>query len=971
MVSCVIKTRITDLHRFILPLLLIFAGLTTGFAAEPPAPTCALVVDRAYGLDTSPLVGLLETKLLQSPKIHMLERAEIAKLLQEQTMARIFGPEGGASRIETGKLLKADLLVLVKAEEVREGQQQTRRVQLMLSETRQGVRVQMGTVRWTPDAEADATLLMPLIERGLAKYTEQIAEVCAVTPLINEGATHQLDHLGGSYARLIQERILSQRGMVVVEISEAQAITHELALAGDNTVTRRTPLFISGEFRHTGVGAQQRVSLHLVLRRGNTQVAEHSKGDLVPDAVGASLLEATQALLAKVNTPAMPAWDATKQAAQLAEQANLLKQTGNWTEALNVMDASLLLNPAQPQLLQDAALMCARIVTSYEYAHMRKADAWWYVPNAEASLQYYHRIRDYLGAYLRQSPANTPDPYDTALYTDFRGALPGYLYALLTGNKAGPPELTAAYKKIFDEQYNQAIARVAQDVAARQITHLPAMHTVLWYVDFQCNYYGYTESQQYDLWLRTLRLTHEYPTLEYFLVDAVSVKFYDRFNKAKIATPEFQAFAKQVEAIGGPYMQTLADYLRTMRKDEEKGGVTRIVLPRPAELPPIQQAPPPPPPPLAPQLPVTPATITPLTVTLRDEAGNPVLMPMTRAWMPCGNGIDATIIDWGEGLFLMKTKGIMKRIYKQPPATNIIGMHYDGTFIWLLLQYQRRGKRDLTNLPKCLLVAVNPITEKIVTVGEEDGLIPSLTMKAAPWKPGSLFVAGNCGKAWCALVSVDNAGNKKVDILHEAHKYPEPTGWNPEARVEADFAYDPEYVVRFADQVTGAHLLLIKRSFFMGVQQVRRANPYPLLVDPVKRTVSVFPDPVRSWSVFSGAHDMLYYRHNDGPFQAIAYPETTSRTLKLPFADAMAGSLSYEQQRYHFRNLAKRQWWVSDSIVGPFAAVPLDAIPDTYKIDAVHPSNHYGYIVYATEVTPQKTSMHQFQLQLTAPIPKQ
>ncbi|MHC4186174.1 MAG: CsgG/HfaB family protein, partial [Planctomycetota bacterium] len=124
-------------------------------AASDTAVTVALIADKTFDLDKSPLVSLLEARLSEEPNLVLLERHEIDKILQEQQ----FSAAGLVRReavIKVGQLLRADALVLLSTEDGEEaGQNKLLRVRLV--ETAHGLRLLDTYEQWdTPKLEETA-----------------------------------------------------------------------------------------------------------------------------------------------------------------------------------------------------------------------------------------------------------------------------------------------------------------------------------------------------------------------------------------------------------------------------------------------------------------------------------------------------------------------------------------------------------------------------------------------------------------------------------------------------------------------------------------------------------------------------------------------------------------------------------------------------------------------------------------------
>src|SRR5262245_23085681 len=88
---------------------LVFAGHASATVPAKKAPVCAFLDP-----DKATRAALLEAKLLADPSATWVERTAIDTILKEQVLQSVFGPQGGADRVQLGKLLKADLLVFVR-----------------------------------------------------------------------------------------------------------------------------------------------------------------------------------------------------------------------------------------------------------------------------------------------------------------------------------------------------------------------------------------------------------------------------------------------------------------------------------------------------------------------------------------------------------------------------------------------------------------------------------------------------------------------------------------------------------------------------------------------------------------------------------------------------------------------------------------------------------------------------------------
>lgn len=303
---------------------LVVAAAGVAHAGETTPPTCALVADRALNLRDSPLVSLLEVRLSRHRGLRMLERMDVAKILQEQKLQLAFSPEGGVERVAIGRLLKADMLVLLRA-----GKEKAKYVDVVVCETKGGLRLLVRKTAWSDKPAEDAARLEALTGQALGKYRENVAEICAVPPFVSRDLTHQYDYLQSAYARLVEHVLLKRQGVLVVELAEARAIASELELAGDTLEVRRgLPLYLMGEYRNEGVKDARMISVTLALRRGDRDLAVRKQESLSPSEAVSFVLTAGTELLAGMAGKAELLPDPETEAKELARRAMEFQRLG-------------------------------------------------------------------------------------------------------------------------------------------------------------------------------------------------------------------------------------------------------------------------------------------------------------------------------------------------------------------------------------------------------------------------------------------------------------------------------------------------------------------------------------------------------------------------------------------------------------------------------------------------------------------
>ena len=315
-------------------------------------------------LDRSALGALVEERLLAGPRARWLERTEIDRVLAEQELGKLFGADAGTGRVALGRILKADLLVFLRTGK----NEQSGYAELVVAETGGGLRLLVRKAPLSGPPESNADALVRLVDEAFGKYGQDITEVYAVPPFFSRDLTFEHDYLKAAYAKVTEQRLLAQPGLLVVELAEAEAIAREYQLANSGeTPVRRLPLYLLGEYRHEGRGEDRQVAITLKLKRGDKLLGQTSKTVAPGDATG--FLGEMAGRLAAWKDRRPVGQDAVAEARQLGQRADDFLKLGDWNEALALLEAALLLAPDDVDLRRDA--FHARAVVACYHLTMR------------------------------------------------------------------------------------------------------------------------------------------------------------------------------------------------------------------------------------------------------------------------------------------------------------------------------------------------------------------------------------------------------------------------------------------------------------------------------------------------------------------------------------------------------------------------------------------------------------------------
>lgn len=912
---------------FMLFLVLLFAVARVAGAAEVVQPTCALLPDNALGLPASPCYALLEARLLEDPGMAMLERVDIERILKEQQLSMLFSPEGSAARVQAGKLLKADLLILLKASEQSDGKEKSRTLTLAVSETTRGLRLFVRTIPWSNNPEEDVAALQQCVTLALAKHAETITEICAVPPFVSNDLMRQNDALQNGYARLVEQALLDQQGLVVVELAEARALGNEQALAGNGDgITRKLPLYFQGDFRFDGVGENQRVTLHLALCRGTVELGRATGADLQPAKAGAWLLKATSALLGKAAIITVPPADTAVEAKQLYDRSQLFQHIGNWPEALSLLDASLLLAPRQPQALYEAAVVTARLIgKGYDpygsYANFSR--------KALQAFDDYRRMADYLARYQAVTGTAQLDPSISRRDRAFSMVDHTFDYIMRYSADHGGKgsEGDAIRQCVYEYLRNErerilAIAEARPEASDYEKLVVALRLTML--MNQSLPLLGESQEQQYALKVRAIIALNAWG--ENSQVDEIG---YCNLSD---------------DSLNGGWLDKLIDEVAKLKGAED--GVKRLCELRDMARNPRVPAPVKPKPSPTPPTPAKDPEIRfqPLPLTAVDTNGRRTSLPYRFwGWIPCGKEVDAI---WGpKELYLMKTRDVLTLVFRSPDQFfNFIGVCYDGKYLWLPAAHKKVQADGSTPVVDPYLLVIDPATSERWEFTAKDGLPDMSGIVSTPVRQGTICIVSSTDRTWCAFISLGPDGKKAVDIFHEARLQPDRKLKPAEAALEPKLAFRPNFIGLLGSGAESR--IIVGRSF-------DDLPCYPLLIDPATRAVSVVQAdiPMHLLQDSFTAHDGALYwvgRLNAGEqsdrVMRIALPDMNSTPVSPSFPGLFFDTVLFDEQQVYVLGSSPGQWWIADKVEGPFRKLEGKVVGrETFR--RIQHSNFYRLIV--------------------------
>ena len=990
-----LRTTAVRVQLLVLAAIAAWPGSLRGQPVPPGAahdrPTCAVLTEATAPAAAEALAArsaLLEARLAEGRLVTPVERADFDRLLKEQQLSAAFGPEGGGRRVALGRLLKAELLVFLRPAATKADLTQADpanpavpaiegpsdgAVEVVVSETTTGLRLFASPLPLSADAEADARSIAEVVGSVLGKYRQRIRAIYAVPPFLSQDLGYRFDYLKSAYAKVIEQALLDQPGLLVVELAEAHAIGRELAVAGRDKLARPVPLYVLGEYRHAaevkgGDEAEPRVNVTIRVKRGEAVLASEGVDDLAPEGAAAFLRDALGRLLAEAGAAPAPAGRAPpggdEDARQLVGRADAFSRLGNTAEEAALREAALLLAPEDDENRRRAVMAWGRLVRGKLTVTTETT------PDdiARGAAIYFHGL-EHLERFLARAG-------DLAAYTvpgeiDF---ISGFrLSAGFASNGYPSAEALAAQAEVQQRNFDVFLRILRRRAAAGWGDDRLFAEAALtgWY----------EPERRLPKTLELIEALQDLPgAAERTVVIATNM-----YHVGILDSPPGEAMLAKLAASDRPALRAAAARLRRDVGDAraEKALADAARHPVLKELagggqPPafalnrvrftIQGEPPPPPDGPAP--------------------GGPFHKPFVAGVIPAGDGVD---FAWHAEAYVMKRKGVLRPVWSPDgPNDRIAGRPcFDGRYVWAAVSRHQKPPH---------LAVVDPASERSWEIGLAEGLpvrpqeeLPNpyvdQPLRVAPLGPGRACVAGSFGRGWVALVEFDGAtGAATVKPFHEAKQVPNAkseTQWE-----RADVAFAPTWMFTLTDRPTGpnqpgesgaAQRVVIGRGG--GERGTVGMIGHPLVVDPERLTVEVLRDEC-VWSQEEPEHmtcdgGALYWASPEGFDPATRTLTTVVRRLGFP---GPAVSVAHAKVHHEGNVLAyrtkvvfgpdgrvhavARRWHVADALDRPFrplhgglprkagteqlldlsrAEIPEGAL-DVEPINAVFRSHHYGFL---------------------------
>lgn len=774
-----------------------FPALTApAIAQEAAAPsgqqpvTCALIPGHDLGFAESAAFQMLTAELSKNPKLALLERAEIDRVLDEKKLQLAFGAEGAGTRRELGLLLKARMLVILRAGEKTVNKTAVRYLDATVAETDAGLRIRRERLVWEDNKPEPAVAqIARCVQEALGQLAIKARQVVAVPPFLCEDFKADAAPMKEAYAEVLRQGLTRAPGIVQVELAEARAIGQELALSGQAALSRPAlPYYILGRYRSQGTGEKRTVDMEIQLKQSDQILEQQSRKQMPVPQVSDFLGGATDSFLQRIAKGERIVYNARLESLELLRRAKAFRLLGEWTDSLNLLEASLLIEPTSLEVHRLAALNCAAI--SKELAEAWRSDGSARMEEQiPQSIEFNLLALDHLEQYFHLGENNTALTAENAceLFMNL------WISYFTFGDSYG-------FKKQFDtvgrrrrDIFMYYLERMAPNGKLPSLASPEILRTGVLNGAFMIYApIDETPEQLLETRYRLIAVFNKAPGLGFYMLDAawwqwtirerldaknprhleIYHQFLDKVGKLPGKKAPFVAgYCKWIDLVScsGPEfwineskeeklkdidaMMTRMRQLKIDKEDfefykrfDDEAKHLRAAIADGKGNPVAGNG---------------EIRFGPLQALISDPEGKPITGGI-EGWVPCGPSVD---LLWGQvDLFLMKKKGAVEHIYNIFKATEdycrrITRAVYDGRYVWVAVQRAEP-----------LLLVIDTSVGIVGRFTATDGLPSTGGMeRLTPLAPGKVFVAcGDSKRSWCAVVAFGTNGRISVDVVHEA-----------------------------------------------------------------------------------------------------------------------------------------------------------------------------------------------------------
>jgi hypothetical protein len=306
----------------------------------------------------SGLEDLLTVELSRHESLELVERENLQAAMRELKLAALVKADQVSQRLELGKTLRANALMILSLERLMDRPA----LNVVVCDADLGVRLWQGSFVYN-DQKDMATLVQhcaTTVDEIRQRFAGGIQHIIAVPPFLSEDFEQHFDYLQTRWSDLLRNSLMAHAGVAVVEIEEAREILRELETTLCGGLKRPIASVVKATYRFAppDKDQQRHVDLRIELAHGNDQREQVDK-TLKLEAVAPWLVQDFASRLLAASKDRAPALSPKAQKETLGRHAQRFAELGNWEQSTSLREAALVLDPHD-------ALQRAMLISEYQ-----------------------------------------------------------------------------------------------------------------------------------------------------------------------------------------------------------------------------------------------------------------------------------------------------------------------------------------------------------------------------------------------------------------------------------------------------------------------------------------------------------------------------------------------------------------------------------------------------------------------------
>jgi hypothetical protein len=328
-------------------ILIALLGVSAPVLSNTPARV-ALIADKTFDLDKSPLVSLVEVKLSQKEGIELLERAEIDKLLQEQQLS-VAGLLQRHNALKAGRLLRVDAFLLISTEPDKDQKQNIDKLlRVRLVETAHGLRL-MDSFETQDSAKFEDTVKR-ITEKVIAAAPKMMLPHGKLIPvgiidIHRVQLSERYQWLVRALLEVLSVRLSKELRIIMLEREDLKILHDEkLFTEGKDAEFWNSAILIDGYLQRGGTS--ENIEMKLRLRRASGGKMPIFTVPVEPNEPSVTVEKATNDIIQELlNAPPASSWQPKQEAQEFFRQGQLLKNHKRHKDALAMLETAHALQP--------------------------------------------------------------------------------------------------------------------------------------------------------------------------------------------------------------------------------------------------------------------------------------------------------------------------------------------------------------------------------------------------------------------------------------------------------------------------------------------------------------------------------------------------------------------------------------------------------------------------------------------------